>query len=295
MLLASRPSARSRTTRKRASCLRDITTLLGDAPRLSPRGRAMLNVTSMRRDRKIDKVARRRGARVHSGRGGRTHQLSVQASCRSARRASCRTPPSPSPIQLEYGRQFDHMEMHLRMRSVAKGERVITGRRSDRDRRNGGRRGRSSCCADGTPRWSPCLFRHRPSGPWRRGQAPGALNLISGAQPGHFSQGIRAGCFLGAWAMCGRAPPYSRHQTGVLQSRPLERGGTRSATASTNDAHGSGLRDRRDPRTSQEPDEEALLTAADCRERTCSAPRPGMLDVDDDVGGASRLRIVSPP
>ena len=105
--------------------------------RVPPRGRRAGAALGRLEDRQ---GRRHRGARLHPRRRGGAPGVG-RASCRSARRASCRTSAVRIAYSLEYG--LDEMEMHED--AVAKGDRVDPGRRSDRHRRH--RRGRGQAAA----------------------------------------------------------------------------------------------------------------------------------------------------
>ncbi len=101
---------------KKGIIFRDITTLLGDAKAFR---RAVDELVQPWAGTKIDKVAGSKRAGSFSA--ARSRINCRRASCRSARRASCRTHTVSIPYSLEYG--LDHMEMHED--AVSKGERVI--------------------------------------------------------------------------------------------------------------------------------------------------------------------------
>jgi len=103
---------------------RDITTLLADARRV-PRAVDEL-VHPWPATRSTRSPASRRAA---SSWAARSPIRSQPDSCRSARRASCRTPTVRIAYSLEYG--IDEMEMHVD--AIHPGERVDPGRRPHRD------------------------------------------------------------------------------------------------------------------------------------------------------------------
>ena len=80
---------------KQGILFRDITTLLGGCARLPPRGRRT-GAALGRHRRSTRSPASRRAA---SSSAARWRIRSPPASCRSARKASCRTPPCGSPIR----------------------------------------------------------------------------------------------------------------------------------------------------------------------------------------------------
>ena len=102
---------------KQGVMFRDITTLLKD-----PVGfRVTINEFVHRyTGAKIDKIAAHRVARLHHRRRAGV-SARASASCRYARKASCRPQTVGHDYELEYG--FDRVELHVD--AIAKGERVL--------------------------------------------------------------------------------------------------------------------------------------------------------------------------
>ena len=145
---------------KKGILFRDITTLLGDARAFR---RAVDELVQPWAGTKIDKVAGIEARGFILG-GAVAHQLSA-GFIPIRKKGKLPHATVSIPYSLEYG--LDHMEMHED--AVTKGERVILVDDLDRDRGNGGRGGQAFA-SDGRRR-DRRLFRHRPTGPRRRGQA----------------------------------------------------------------------------------------------------------------------------
>ncbi len=156
---------------KKGILFRDITTLLGDARAFR---RAVDELVQPWAGTKIDKVAGIEARGFILG-GAVAHQLSA-GFIPIRKKGKLPHATVSIPYSLEYG--LDHMEMHED--AVTKGERVILVDDLIATGRNGGGRGQAPA-PDGR-RGDRRLFRHRPAGPRRRGQARGAER--AGAQPG---------------------------------------------------------------------------------------------------------------
>ena len=156
---------------KKGILFRDITTLLGDARAFR---RAVDELVQPWAGTKIDKVAGIEARGFILG-GAVAHQLSA-GFVPIRKKGKLPHATVSIPYSLEYG--LDHMEMHED--AVTKGERVILV--DDLIATGGTAEGRGQAPAPDGRRGDRRLFRHRPAGPWRRGQARGAKR--SGAQPG---------------------------------------------------------------------------------------------------------------
>ena len=137
---------------------RDITTLLGNARAFR---RAVDELVQPWAGMKIDKVAGIEARGFILG-GAVAHQVRP-ASCRSARRASCRTSACSIAYSLEYG--LDEMEMHED--AVVAGRARDPGRRPDRHRRHRRGRGQAACA-----RWAPMCSPPASSSTCRTSAAP---------------------------------------------------------------------------------------------------------------------------
>ena len=157
---------------KKGILFRDITTLLGDARAFR---RAVDELVQPWAGTKIDKVAGIEARGFILG-GAVAHQLSA-GFIPIRKKGKLPHATVSIPYSLEYG--LDHMEMHED--AVTKGERVILVDDLIATGGNGGGGGQAPA-PDGR-RGDRRLFRHRPAGPRRRGQARSPKR--SGAQPGH--------------------------------------------------------------------------------------------------------------
>ena len=191
---------------KKGILFRDITTLLGDAKAFR---RAVDELVQPWAGTKIDKVAGVEARGFILG-GAVAHQLSA-GFVPIRKKGKLPHATVSIPYSLEYG--LDHMEMHED--AVTQGERVILV--DDLIATGGTAEGAIKLLSADGRRGRRRLFRHRPSGPWRRGQARSPRR--PSAEPGLVLRPLRGGAQ--GWAGAGIS--HISERTRKRRSRPLSR------------------------------------------------------------------------